>query len=86
MNEFEATVEQTPGPAAWLFIRIPEHVSSALGSRGRVKVGGKVNSCSFESMLFVNADSTHYLMFNRPLQMGTKAVAGSVVRVLLAPA
>lgn len=86
MNEFEATVEQSPGPAAWLFIRIPGTVSDSLGSRGRVKVSGQVNGFRFESMLFVNADSSHYLMFNRPLKMGTKAVAGSVVRVQLAPA
>lgn len=86
MHQFEATVEQAPGSAAWLFIRIPEPVSDALGSRGRMKVSGQVNGFRFESMLFVNADSSHYLMFNRPLKIGTKAVAGSVVRVQIAPA
>lgn len=84
MHQFEATVEQAPVRSAWLFVRIPPPVSDALGSRDRVKVNGQVNGVRFETMLFVNADSTHYLMFNRSLQMGTKAVVGSVVQVQIA--
>lgn len=87
MHQFEATVDQTPGPRPWLFIRIPGPVSDALGSRARVEVRGRVNDWSFQSRLFVSADGGgHYLMVNQAMKTGTSAAAGSVVRVCLEPA
>jgi hypothetical protein len=87
MHQFEATVDQAPGPRPWLFIRIPGPVSDALGSRTRVEVRGRVNEISFQSMLFVSAgDDGHYLMLNQAMKTGTNAGPGSVVRVRLEPA
>ncbi len=85
MHQFEATVDQAGGSRPWLFIRIPSPVSDALGSRTRMQVKGQVNGWSFESMLFVNPDDGHFQMLNQSLKKGTKAVAGSAVRVKFEP-
>jgi hypothetical protein len=83
MHRFEATVERGGEGGAWLIIMIPRSVSEALGSRGRIAVAGTVNGFPIKSSIFPNGDGTHHLMFNKAMQKGANATAGSVVAVEL---
>jgi hypothetical protein len=83
MFRFEATVERGGEGGAWLLIMIPRGVSEALGHRGRVSVVGSVNGFPIKSSIFPNGDGTHHLMFNKTMQKGANAGAGSRVVVEL---
>jgi hypothetical protein len=83
MHRFEATVERGGEGGAWLLIMIPRAVSEALGSRGRISVVGAVNGFPIQSSIFPNGDGTHHLMFNKAMQKGANATAGSLVVVEL---
>jgi hypothetical protein len=83
MHRFEATVQRGGEGGAWLVIMIPRPVSEALGSRGRISVVGTVNGFPIKSSIFPNGDGTHHLMFNKAMQKGANAAAGSLVVVEL---
>jgi hypothetical protein len=83
MHRFEGTVERGGEGGAWMLIMIPRSVSEALGSRGRVSVVGTVNGFPIKSSIFPNGDGTHHLMFNKAMQQGANATAGSRVVVEL---
>ena len=83
MHRFEATVERGGEGGAWMLIMIPRSVSEALGSRGRISVVGSVNGFPIKSSIFPNGDGTHHLMFNKAMQRGANATAGSRVVVEL---
>jgi hypothetical protein len=79
MHRFEATVERGGEGEAWMLITIPRSVSEAIGTRGRVSVVGAVNGFPIKTSIFPNGDGTHHLMFNKAMQKGANATAGSRV-------
>jgi hypothetical protein len=83
MHRFEATVERGGEGGAWMLIMIPRSVSEALGARGRVSVVGAVNGFPIKTSIFPNGDGTHHLIFNKGMQQGANATAGSRVAVEL---
>jgi hypothetical protein len=83
MHRFKARVERGGEGGAWMLIMIPRSISEALGARGLVSVVGAVNGFPIKSSIFPNGDGTHHLMFNKSMQKGADATAGSLVDVEL---
>ena len=50
------------------------------GLRGQIKVKGEINGFAFRTSLFPTREGRHFLLVNKRMQKGARAVEGSVAR------
>jgi hypothetical protein len=80
---FESVLIRPEGVGTWTYLNIPRDVSSTFGSKGQVKVKGKVDGCPFRSTALPMGDGSHYLVVGKDLRDQIKKSAGDSVKVTL---
>jgi Domain of unknown function (DUF1905)/Bacteriocin-protection, YdeI or OmpD-Associated len=80
---FEAVLIRPEGVGTWTYLNIPRQVSSTFGSRGQVRVKGKVDGCPFRRTALPMGDGSHYLVIGKDLCDQIKKSAGDSVKVTL---
>jgi uncharacterized protein YdeI (YjbR/CyaY-like superfamily) len=79
-KRFEARLERLRSRLNWIIIRIPFDAAQAWGLRGQIKVKGEINGFAFRTSLFPTREGWHFLLVNKRMQKGARAVEGSVAR------
>src|ERR1700675_4054778 len=77
---FEAKVERLRSRLNWIIVRIPFDAAKAWGLRGQIKVKGEINGFAFRTSLFPTREGWHFLLANKRMQKGARAIEGSVAR------
>ncbi len=81
---FEGVLERSVGPVGNIhIIRFPHSVPEMFGTRGHVRVKGRLNGVEMERSLIPAGDGTHYLIINQELRRLARAVEGSMLEVEL---
>src|SRR5260370_39301752 len=77
---FDARFERLGYRLNWIIVRIPFDAARAWGLRGQIKVKGEINGFAFRTSLFPTREGWHFLLINKRMQKGARAVEGSVAR------
>ncbi|HLX86593.1 MAG TPA: YdeI/OmpD-associated family protein [Terriglobales bacterium] len=82
---FEARLERLRSRLNWVVIYLPFDAAARWGLRGQIKVKGEINGYAFRTSLFPSKRSPskegqHFLLINKRMQKGARAVEGSVAR------
>lgn len=80
---FSAPLELLRSRLNWVIVRIPFDVRKAWKAGGRLKVKGEINGFPFRTSLFPTRDGGHFLLVNKRMQRGAKAVLGSIAKIRL---
>ena len=80
-KRFEARLERMRSRLNWIIIRMPFDAAKLWGLRGQIKVKGEINGFAFRTSLFPTREGQHFLLVNKRMQQGARAVEGSVARV-----
>lgn len=80
---FETELIRPEGVGTWTYLNIPLQVSSTFGSKGQVRVKGKVDGCPFRSTALPMGDGSHYLVVGKDLRDQIMKSAGDWVKVTL---
>src|SRR6202171_1365592 len=83
-KRFEARLEPLRSRLNWIIVRIPFDAARAWGLRGQIKVKGEINGFAFRTSLFPTREGWHFLLINKRMQKGARAVEGSVARFQIA--
>jgi uncharacterized protein YdeI (YjbR/CyaY-like superfamily) len=84
-KSFSAPLEHLRSGLGWVVAYVPFDAASVWGSRGRPKVKGDINSFAFRTSLFPTRDGRHFLLINKRMQKGGRAVVGTIARFRLEP-
>jgi len=79
-KHFEARLERLRSRLNWIIVRIPFDANQAWGLRGQIKVKGEINGFAFRTSLFPTREGWHFLLVNKRMQRGARAVEGNVAR------
>ena len=82
---FSAPLEHLRSGLGWVVAFLPFDAASVWGSRGRPKVKGEINGFAFRTSLFPTRDGRHFLLINKRMQKGGRAVVGTIARFRLEP-
>src|SRR5216684_4465939 len=80
-KRFDARLERLRSRLNWIIVRIPFDAARAWGLRGQIKVKGDINGFAFRTSLFPTREGWHFLLINKRMQKGARAVEGNVVRL-----
>jgi uncharacterized protein YdeI (YjbR/CyaY-like superfamily) len=83
-ERFEARLERLRSRLNWIIIHLPFDASQVWGLRGQIKVKGEVNGFAFRTSLFPTREGRHFLLVNKQMQKGARAIEGSVARFQIA--
>ncbi|HMB83463.1 MAG TPA: YdeI/OmpD-associated family protein [Terriglobales bacterium] len=79
-KRFEARLERLRSSLNWVIIRVPFDAAKLWRTRGQIKVKGEINGFAFRTSLFPTREGWHFLLVNKRMQKGARAVEGSVAR------
>jgi uncharacterized protein YdeI (YjbR/CyaY-like superfamily) len=77
-KRFDARLERLRSRLNWIIVRIPFDAVQAWGLRGQIKVKGEINGFAFRTSLFPTREGWHFLLINKRMQKGARAIEGSV--------
>jgi len=84
-KSFQAPLVRMGSRLSWVIAHVPFDVRETWGAGGRPKVRGEINGFPFRTSLFPTRAGGHFLLVNKGMQRGAKAVAGTVARFRLEP-
>jgi uncharacterized protein YdeI (YjbR/CyaY-like superfamily) len=79
-KRFDARLERLRSRLNWIIVRMPFDAAKVWGMRGQIKVKGEINGFAFRTSLFPTREGWHFLLVNKRMQKGARAVEGSVAR------
>jgi uncharacterized protein YdeI (YjbR/CyaY-like superfamily) len=79
-KRFDARLERLRSRLNWIIVRMPFDAVKVWGMRGQIKVKGEINGFAFRTSLFPTREGWHFLLINKRMQKGARAVEGSVAR------
>ena len=79
-KRFDARLERLRSRLNWIIVRIPFDAVQAWGLRGQIKVKGEINGFAFRTSLFPTREGWHFLLINKRMQKGARAIEGSLAR------
>ena len=82
-HEFHATLIRPEQPGAWTYLNIPFSVEDAFGSKGQIKLRGRINGHAFRGTAMPHGDGTHYLVVNKSIRDAIGAEQGDTVSVVM---
>jgi uncharacterized protein YdeI (YjbR/CyaY-like superfamily) len=83
-ERFEARLERLRSRLNWIIVRIPFDAAHVWGLRGQIKVKGEISGFAFRTSLFPTREGRHFLLVNKRMQKGARAVEGSIARFQIA--
>jgi uncharacterized protein YdeI (YjbR/CyaY-like superfamily) len=83
-ERFEAKLERLRSRLNWIIIHLPFDATQTWGLRGQIKVKGEINGFAFRTSLFPTREGRHFLLVNKQMQKGARALEGSIARFQIA--
>jgi Domain of unknown function (DUF1905) len=80
LSEFDAPLQKGDNPGAWTCVVMAD-VAELFGTRGLVKIRGKIDGEPFDGALMAQGDGTHRLPVRAALRKAIGKEAGDTVHV-----